>query len=542
MNYLFFLIFGVFSLNLYAQNFADNDLGKVITEKLKENIEKERIRKLSDKEKVKAKATKGENKNKEEYKDYENMTELLLELFSQPDFKDTKVSFSLISNGKVLISVNKDLKLNQASVSKLVVTLAALKYLGLNYRFKTDFYINEKIDKDGVLNGDLIIKGYGDPNLLSEDIYKIIDVLKLTGLREIKGNVIVDLSYFDKKYSIYELKEEDDSRAYAAFNNALPLNYNSFKFSLRPYLDTEKKENDKVKVYVSYPSSLVVRIKNNLVLSRRYSKVKAITKEHKYHNTMLELTGRVNKKTDLLVFYRKIQYPDYYFGKIFYKMLKYSGIKVKGRLKIKYEDFLKDKNDIRLLFAYKTKYLLDTLIIMNRYSNNFIAEQLLKIIGAEYLKTNDLQKKGSWEAGIKAVKEMLEKDVGLTGDYVYTNGSGLNDANFFSSYQIATLLDYIKNNFDYKWYMLSTLPKIGISGTLRRYCLSEECKGKVVAKTGSLRSTVALAGYIKAQKNVYSFALAVNFKRSKKKFRKILNLAKRLMTDMTELFDKKEIF
>jgi len=133
------------------------------------------------------------DKNSEKLEQYESITELLVDIFSELDFKDSQFSFTLLDEkGKSKASVNKDLKLNQASVSKLIVSLAALKYLGLNYRFKTNFYIDGEIDKDGVLDGNLIIKGYGDPNLLTEDIYKIIDFLKLIGLKEIKKNIILD--------------------------------------------------------------------------------------------------------------------------------------------------------------------------------------------------------------------------------------------------------------------------------------------------------------------------------------------------------------
>ncbi len=476
------------------------------------------------------------NGDKEE-KTYKNLTELVIDIFSNIDFNDTKISFTLLDDkSNILISVNKDLALNQASVSKLIVSLAAMKYLGLNYKFKTNFYIDNEIDKDGVLDGNLIIKGFGDPNLLTEDIYKIIDFLKIIGLKEIKGNIIIDLSFFDKKYTIYKMKEEDESRAYAAFNNALPLNYNSFKFVIKPYIDEENEEKNKINVNISYPASLLIRLKNKLVLSKWYSRIKAKTLKAKYHNTKLELKGRVNKKINLLVFYRRIQNPDYYFGKIFFRMLKYSKIKVKGRLKLKYKNQIRHKKDIKLLYSYHTKYLLDTLIVMNRYSNNFIAEQLLKIIGAKFSKTDDSDGIGSWENGIKAVKEMLKTDIKISPDsYRYTNASGLNDANFFSSYQIARILYYVKNNFDYKWYLLSTLPKIGISGTLKRYCLSENCKGAVIAKTGSLRTTVALAGFINVSDKLHTFSLAVNFDSSKQKFRKILKQAKDLITNLTEL-------
>jgi len=528
---------------------SQTQINKKINKTIEEKIKKKRIEKTKEADEINTKnkivtSQKEINKspditnsNTDGEKTYKNLTELIIDIFSNIDFNDSKISFTLLDDkSKELISVNKDLKLNPASVSKLIVSLAAIKYLGLNYKFKTNFYIDNEIDKDGILDGNLIVKGFGDPNLLSEDIYKIINFLKIIGLKEIKGNIIIDLSFFDKKYSIYKMKKEDESRAYAAFNNALPLNYNSFKFIIKPYIDEENENNNKIDINISYPASMLIKLKNKLVLSKWYSRIKAKTSKSRYHNTELELTGRINKKINLLLLYRRIQNPDYYFGKIFFKMLRYSKIKVRGKLRIKYKNQIKHNKNVKLLYSYHTKYLLDTLIVMNRYSNNFIAEQLLKIIGAKFSKTEESEGIGSWENGIKAVKEMLKIDIKIAPNtYQYTNASGLNDANLFSSSQIAKILYFVKNNFDYKWYLLSTLPKIGISGTLKRYCLSENCRGAVIAKTGSLRTTVALAGFINISNKLHTFSLLINFDSSKEKFRKLLKQAKNLITNLTSL-------
>ena len=474
---------------------------------------------------------KDENK-KEESIEPKKLTvkDILIDIFSDLDFLDTKISFTLLNElGKPVLSVNPDLSLNQASVSKVIITLATIKYLGLNYRFKTEFYIDGEIDEKGVLDGDLIVKGYGDPNLLISDIYKIVDFFKLSGLKKINGNLIIDLSYFDKVHSIYSLQKEDDSRSYAADNSALPLDYNSFKFSVTGKSTLEEKPLIKI----SYPASYFIKLKNRLVTSKRWSHYKFKTKDKRWKMTELEAKGRVKLDSPVRFYYRKVRNVDYYFGKIFYKILRKNGIRVTKRLRVKYDDQLKDRKEATLYYAHHTKYLFDTLILMNRYSNNFIAEQLLKIIGAETSTTES--KQGSWSLGIKAIKKMLREDVKIDDSYKYETASGLNEANFFSSFQIARILYYAKTNFDYKWYLLSTLPKIGVSGTMRRYCLNEDCKGVVLAKTGTLRTTIALAGFLKGKKKIYTFSLAVNFKKSRKKRNKVLRKSKQLITNIIDI-------
>ncbi len=445
--------------------------------------------------------------------------------FSDDVFKNSEITFSILDkDGKKLVGINSEKSLNQASVSKLIITLAALKELTLGFRFKTDFYTTVELPLNGILEGDLVIKSYGDPNLEMEDLYKIVEDLKLRGLKEIKGGVIFDFSFFDKEQNIYTLKYEDDSRSYAALNSVAPLNYNAFKFSVSP----SEKEDELAFINIVSPISKMIIIKNELKTSLKRSSFKIKTTPLKNGKTELSIIGRVNKDSKPMIFYRKIHNPDMVFKTMFRNILVKSGIKVRKNTKTVYENTIKYET-LKDFYTFYTRNILDTLILMNRYSNNFIAEQLLKIIG----KTEE--KSASWEVGIKKIKDILENDVKLKeNSYTYINASGLNDANFFSSEQIAKILVYIYQNFDYKWYVLSTLPKMGISGTMRRYCLNNDCKGNIIAKTGSLRSTVSLAGFLKGDKDVYIFSLVISFEASKKKFREILKKTKEIFNDVID--------
>ncbi|MBN2694992.1 D-alanyl-D-alanine carboxypeptidase/D-alanyl-D-alanine-endopeptidase [bacterium] len=456
---------------------------------------------------------------------FSNSQTTIDKFFLDEAFKDTEISFSVIDKkGDKLVGINPEKSLNQASVSKLIITLAALKELTLGFRFKTDFYTSVELPKNGILDGDLIIKSYGDPNLETEDLYKIVDDLKLRGLKEIKGKIIFDFSFFDKNQNIYTLKYEDDSRSYAALNSVAPLNYNAFKFSITP----AEKEDELANITLLHPISRLIDIKNELKTTNKRSSFKIETDPLKNGKTELKIVGRVNINSKPMVFYRKIHNPDAVFTSTLRYILITSGIKVKKKNQIVYDNTLNYDNFTEF-YTFYTRNILDTLILMNRYSNNFIAEQLLKIIG----KTDE--KSASWEEGIKKVKNILNNDVKLKeNSYNYVNASGLNDANFFSSEQMTKILQYIYNNFDYKWYVLSTLPKMGISGTMRRYCLSNDCKGNIIAKTGSLRSTVSLAGFLKGEKDIYIFSLSVAFEPSKKRFKEILQKTKEIFNDVID--------
>lgn len=457
----------------------------------------------------------------------EGLKAFVTNFLNADSFQKTKISFTILNQkGEEQFSFNPDKKLNQASVSKIIISFAAIKKLGLNYRFKTVFYTVGKILSDGTLEGDLIVKGFGDPNITTEELHKMVDYFRLIGLKKIKGNIVFDFSYFDRKYNIYDFKYEDDSRSYAALNSALPLNFNAVQFSIRP----GENSGDPGRIVIGGPVKRMVQVKNRLkTVDKRRSRIRIKTRVGTWGRTRLEIKGRINPKRPIRLYYRKLFQPDRVFSRTFTRMLKWGGIKLTGKIKHNYrKDYIKKRRG-KYLHTHYTRYLFDLITVMNRYSNNFMAEQLLKIIGAE---ANEGYR-GSWASGIKVVQEILEGDIKFKrGSYQYHNASGLNDANFFSSRQIARLMYHIHSNFDYKWYLLAALPKMGLTGTLKRYCLNENCNGALIAKTGSLRTTIALAGIMKGKDQIFSFSFVVNFERSRKIFKAALTATKTLFTEL----------
>jgi D-alanyl-D-alanine carboxypeptidase/D-alanyl-D-alanine-endopeptidase (penicillin-binding protein 4) len=97
--------------------------------------------------------------------------------------------------GRELASLNADTARSPASVIKVMTTYAAVLKLGFDYKWPTNFYAQGKI-KNGVLQGDLIVKGFGDPTLSSRDLPGIVAKIKAKGIRKITGNIVIDRSYF----------------------------------------------------------------------------------------------------------------------------------------------------------------------------------------------------------------------------------------------------------------------------------------------------------------------------------------------------------
>ena len=132
-----------------------------------------------------------------------------------------------------LISLNADRPMNPASTMKLLTTFAALETLGPAYRWKTEAYLNGKLE-DGVLQGDLVFKGYGDPKLTVEQFWMWLRELRQRGLREIRGDVVLDHSFFEKVSQDPADFDNDPTRAYNVGTNALLLNFNVLHLHLIP--------------------------------------------------------------------------------------------------------------------------------------------------------------------------------------------------------------------------------------------------------------------------------------------------------------------
>jgi D-alanyl-D-alanine carboxypeptidase/D-alanyl-D-alanine-endopeptidase (penicillin-binding protein 4) len=132
-----------------------------------------------------------------------------------------------------ILNLNGQQAMNPASTMKLLTTFAALETLGPAYRWKTEAYLDGKLEK-GVLQGDLVFKGYGDPKLTIEQFWMWLRELRQRGLRDIRGNLVLDHSFFETVHNDPAEFDHDPSRAYNVGTNALLLNFNAMHLHLIP--------------------------------------------------------------------------------------------------------------------------------------------------------------------------------------------------------------------------------------------------------------------------------------------------------------------
>ncbi|MDE2310201.1 MAG: D-alanyl-D-alanine carboxypeptidase/D-alanyl-D-alanine-endopeptidase, partial [Betaproteobacteria bacterium] len=165
---------------------------------------------------------------------------------------------------KPLITINATQAMNPASTMKLLTTYAALDILGPAYTWKTDAYLDGEL-KDGVLQGNLVLKGYGDPKFTIEQFWLWLSELRARGLREISGDLVLDRSFFDLPAHDPAAFDNDPVRAYNVGPDALLLNFNTLrlrylpdgnalKIISEPPLDGIKLDNQLTPQTASHPS------------------------------------------------------------------------------------------------------------------------------------------------------------------------------------------------------------------------------------------------------------------------------------------------
>jgi len=399
-----------------------------------------------------------------------------------------------VASGKVLYARDADVLLNPASNVKLFTSAAALSRLGPEFRYETEF----RVDRASVGKGSvrtLYVRGKGDPTLVTERLWAIAGDLANHGLQRV-GDLVLDDGYFDGERVGAGFDQESGDRAYLAPTGALSLNFNSVAIHATP--GEARGRPGRVALE---PQSDYLELVNDTrtVAPRALRRIVPISSRDGARQRIV-VGGRLPLGSRPVALWRKIADPPAYFGQTLKRLLELRGVKV-GRVKLGAAP-----PDAKLVHVAESESLGEIVRRLNKTSNNFVAEQLLKTLGAE---TRGVP--GSWAGGIDAAEEFLA-EVGLPrGSFVMKNGSGLNDANRFSARQTVTLLRAMWQRFPVAAEFLSSLPVAGRDGTIRWRMDGTEAVGRLRAKTGTLENVTSLSGYVEtADRQLLAFSIIVN--------------------------------
>jgi D-alanyl-D-alanine carboxypeptidase/D-alanyl-D-alanine-endopeptidase (penicillin-binding protein 4) len=412
----------------------------------------------------------------------------LVGLIKRTPLKAARISVQVMSldDGTVVFAQNADDLLNPASNVKLVTAAAALSKMGLDYRFDTEVLTDAEL-KDGKAKL-LYVRGKGDPTLNTDKLYGIVSELLHAGLKEVSGDLVIDDTFFDADRLAPGFDQESSDRSYMAPTGAVSLNWNAVGVYLRPGAalgDKATVELEPASDYFDVDSELSTGTKRR----KRYSVASDPEKAGQKQKILVRGTVPLDEKPGSWSVWKKIDNPPQYFGQTLKRLLADRGVKVKGKVRLGAVP-----SSAKSLHVSQSDTLDLVLKKMNKHSSNFVAEQLLKTLGAEA--------KGapaSFASGVEAVEDFLEQDVGIArGTYVMKNGSGLNDTNRFSAAQFCKLLKVMYEKFPVAPEYLSSVGVAGKDGTLKYRFEGSDAVGRLRAKTGTLENVSALSGYVQA--------------------------------------------
>ena len=378
------------------------------------------------------------------------------------------------------ISHQAERPLNPASSMKLLTSYAALKILGPDYRWKTEVYADGKII-NGVLYGDLVFKGYGDPNFTQADFWQLLHELRRQGLKEIKGNVLIDQSHFASAFNDAGLFDSEPLRAYNATASAFIVQgkTTSFRFDADAAQVTISAVPDLAELKV------VSQLKTSTLACAAWRDDVHYDLHQEDQTTTVLFTGSFpanceDKYLELLA----LDENDFHLY-VFRKLWKEAGGIFTGKL----INGQMPANAFKLA-EHTSKPLLQLLPEVNKWSNNLMAKQLLLTIGAEKDQLPATEAKG-----IEVIKKWLAAEGLQFDELVLENGSGLSRVERISAAHLGKLLVHAFSS-PVMPELMASLPILGVDGTMQRRMTAHAAASHGHLKTGSIRDVYSIAGYM----------------------------------------------
>jgi D-alanyl-D-alanine carboxypeptidase/D-alanyl-D-alanine-endopeptidase (penicillin-binding protein 4) len=357
--------------------------------------------------------------------------------------------------------------------------------------------------KDGVIDGNLYIKGYGDPTLTTEEIFGFVNEISLHGITKIKGDLIIDDSFFDNVPEGPGWEQEHSDQAYAAPIGALSVDFGTFNIRVLP----GQTVGEAAQVMV-WPPVEAIEVVPSVYTTGAGSRPRVWVGTSKgvgrdADKIKVTVRGTVSLgDTEGASVRRRVHNPTLYAGEMIAAMLKMRGIELKGKIK----PGKMPHWDVVHVATHFSRPLAEIISTLNKYSNNFMAEQILKTTGAEMA-----DPPGSWDKGVEMIRKFLV-EIGIpNGAFVLGNGSGLNDVNRVTPAEITRVLAAMHSRFEVSPEFVSSLAVAGNSGTIVGRFENSPAISRLRAKTGSLNGVSALSGYVVTQNDkVLAFSVMMN--------------------------------
>src|SRR5712692_6480586 len=400
-------------------------------------------------------------------------------------------------SGNTLFEQNADKYFVPASNMKLFTTALALAKLGPEYRFHTTLETPGAISKEGVLGGDLVLVGRGDPNLsnrkfpyeLKEEfdgpqekaLAELADAAAAKGVKEISGDVVGDDSYFPRERYPNGWEIDDMVWEYGAAISAIVVDDNTVALTLTP----GELAGNAVQATVT-PATPDFTVENNVTTSAADVKPD-LTLTREPGSNLVVVRGSLPAKSAPRKLVLAIEEPAQHAATLLKRLLEERGVKVAGVARARHDHAEVDGEPV-VLAEHVSAPLGDTVKLINKISQNLHAEMLLRTVARQ---------SGVWATPDELMKIPADfyATAGISpGDVIQTDASGLSRHDLVTPRAIVTLLAFAQKQ---PWFgpYYASLPVAGVDGTLEDRMKNTPAAGRIHAKTGSVEHVRTLSGF-----------------------------------------------
>ncbi len=447
-----------------------------------------------------------------------SLQQRITRLLDQPPFdRATWNVYAQDDRGHVLFNRNGDHFSVPASNTKLVVAATATVLLPADYRVRTSVYANGTVT-DGLLKGDLILYGRGDPTW-SERCYAvdtlapgtcdstwtavdaIADSLKAHGLRRVTGRIVGDGSYFEPTLTHWNWGSFDLNWWYAAPVSGLGFHDNSVDFQITPGGAVDQPPsitwNPDLHLFTFENRARTVPADSSTTIGDNFFR--------KPGTLDIWAEGTVSLSRTPWIESFALPDPSLYAARALELSLQRKGVSVEGGAGSTTDSMVYRGVRVNPIVEYRGRPLSDIIFPILNTSQNWFAEMLLKILGRVVGDT------GSWAKGLDVEKRFLMDSVKVDSTaFALDDGSGLSAGNLVTPHTFVQLLAYMYRHPKRRPF-LAALPRAEQRGSLQKRFGATPLEGRVLAKTGSIFRVNTLSGYIeRADGRVITFSIQAN--------------------------------
>ena len=386
-----------------------------------------------------------------------------------------------LDGGALDVSVGANRPMNPASTMKLLTTFAALSILGPDFHWQTRTYLRGRLT-DGRLDGDLLLRGGGDPALVVERLWLLVQRIRALGVREIRGDVLVDRTRFAPDTDATASVDHDDLRPYNVAPDALLINFRALSLDFVPQADGGTAR------IVATPALAGIRLPESVPLNHAAcADWKTALKADFSRPLAPRFGGSLADGCGPRTWHVSAIERDDYVQAVFRQLWTDSGGTWQGRVR---PDTVR-ATDVLLTEALSPP-LADVIRDINKNSNNVMARQVfLTLAAADAPVPGDAVNLDTGQSAM-VVKRWLAQSGLPMPELVLRNGSGLSREERISAASLAALLGFAWRSDDMPSF-LASLPLAGVDGTMQH---RHTAVHSAYVKTGYLAGVRALAGFV----------------------------------------------